>query len=193
MLKTGLFYRRQKFPTSCICLWLKSRHASRSAWLTLSHAALTNFWHLRSSISHHTGKLTSSLAPSQLEKSSPAFSRSRPNTTVLLNVTGTRGPVWNPDLWRKECIHLKWINRILLSSSHWQCIWRPWLSISGPLMLMLACPSLSKVIDSIVGCFRYMNVESLECLILCKFHWRVEKLEQAVTSRPAQWLRSLSI
>lgn len=51
------FLQEAKLPTSYVCLWLRSCHAPRSAWLTFSdHAALTNFWHLRACISYSLRK-----------------------------------------------------------------------------------------------------------------------------------------
>lgn len=51
------YLQEATFPTFYICLWLKSCHAPRSAWLTFSYrAALTNLWHLGSSISHSCKK-----------------------------------------------------------------------------------------------------------------------------------------
>lgn len=102
----GTFLQKAKLPTSYICLWLKSCHAPRSAWLTFSdHAAWTNFWHLRASISHSRRKANLTSGSITVgEKKLNCILQQQGNTTVLLNVTGTRGPMWNPDLWRKECI-----------------------------------------------------------------------------------------
>ena len=185
------FSRHSKVSTSCTCLWLKSCPDSSSPWQIFRSCGFSKLLasqSLRKPLM--AGQLASCLALSLLERHSAAFSSSRLNIAALMNVAGTRGAVWNLDLWRTE-------NTFINEYTEFSYL-LPIGTVSEGLdsafvgLTAHACPSLSAVIDFTFGSFSWHECGIFGVPNASQVPLEGGRARTSYNQQTTQWLKSLA-